>query len=357
MKVLVSGYLGQGNLGDEAIFSGLARGLAARGHTVRALSGSPAETRAAHGVPAWHRLRDLPWALGRADAVVSGGGGLLQDATSTRSLLYYLGVIRAARATGARVVVFGQSIGPLSARGRRAVLAALAGLPVAVRDAPSQRLLAEGGIDAPRFADAALALPLKRSRRVGGVLLVPRADVAGARAGLEAVARDAIAAGRPVGVVPLQSGADEEDADAIVAAVPGVERRHADSADRALARCAEADLVVSARLHGLILAARAGVAHVGVAYDPKVAGFLAESGGAAAPVPVDADALRRLAATAASPGPELGESLRASADAGLDWLDRALRSGRDDRDAGRERGSDARASDARDGDPPGSMTP
>ncbi len=349
MKILVSGYLGQGNLGDEAIFSGLARGLAARGHAVHALSGSPAETRAAHGVPAWHRLRDLPWALGRADAVVSGGGGLLQDATSYRSLLYYLGVIRAARATGTRVVVFGQSIGPLTPRGRRAVAGALAGLPVAVRDAPSQALLAAAGIDAPRFADAALALPLRSVRRVGGVLLVPRADVAGARAGLEAVARDAIAAGRPVGVVSLQDGADEEDADAIVGSVPGVERRYADSAGTALARCAEADLVVSARLHGLILAARAGVAHVGVAYDPKVDGFLADSGGAAAHVPVEAHELRRLAATAAPPGPVLGASLHASAEAGLDWLDRALRHGPAPRQPA--------ASDERSGGPPGSMAP
>lgn len=184
---------------------------------------------------------------------------------------------------------------------------------------------------------------------MGGVLLVPRADVAGARAGLEAVARDAIAAGRPVGVLPLQSGADEEEADAIAASLPGVERRHADSAGQALARCAEADLVVSARLHGLIFAARAGVAHVGVAYDPKVEGFLADSGGTAALVPVDVDELRRLAATAAPPGPDLGESLRASAEAGLDWLDRALRHGRAPRHG--------TANDARHGGPPGTITP
>jgi len=349
VKVLVSGYLGQGNLGDEAIFAGLARGLAARGHAVQALSGAPAETRASHGVPAWHRLRDLPWALSRADAVVSGGGGLLQDATSHRSLLYYLGVIRAARATGARVVVVGQSIGPLSDRGRRAVAGALAGLPVAVRDAPSQALLAEMGIEAPRFADLALALPLRSVRRIGGVLLVPRADVAGARRGLVAVARDAVAAGRPVGVVPLQRGADEEEADAIVAEVPGAERRHADTAGRALARCAEADLVVSVRLHGLILAARAGVAHVGVAYDPKVDGFLARSGGASARVPVDGDELARLAAAATRPPAALGESLRACAEAGLDWLDEELRQGRKPGDGGPHH--------RRTGGVPGSMAP
>ena len=36
--------------------------------------------------------------------------------------------------------------------------------------------------------------------------------------------------------------------------------------------------VLSGRLHGLILAAHAGRPHAGLAYDPKVSGFLADSG-------------------------------------------------------------------------------
>lgn len=324
MRVLVSGYLGFGNLGDEAIFAGLARGLAARGHEVTALSASPVATRAAHAVTARHRLRGLPWALGATDALVSGGGGLLQDATSRRSLTYYLGVIRAARATGARVAVFAQSVGPLSPRGRRAVGRALAGLPIAVRDEASQRLLAELDLHAALVADTALTLPMPTVRCRGGLLLVPRADVPGARAALDAVARDAAAAGTPVGVLPLQRGADEVDADA-VAAAPGVERRAADGPEAALARCAEVDTVVSVRLHGLILALRAGRAHVGVAYDPKVAGFAAQSGAAVVPVPVDPAALRAAVAGASPPDEARRRALLARAEEGLDWLDDALR--------------------------------
>ncbi len=325
MKVLVSGYLGFGNLGDEALFAGLARGLAARGHVLRALSADPPATRATHGVAASHRLRELPWALAGADALVSGGGGLLQDVTSRRSLLYYLNVIRAARATKLRVAVFAQSIGPLSPSGRRSVARVLAGLPVAVRDAPSRALLAELGIDAALVADTALALPLPKTRHRGGLLLIPRADVAGARAALEALARERVAAGEPVGVLPLQSGADAADADAIAVAVPGVERREADGPQQALARCLEVDRVVSVRLHGLILAARAGRPHLGVAYDPKVDGFLRDSGGPAVPVPVDPEALRAGLRDLAPLDEGRRRELLARSEAGLDWLDAMLR--------------------------------
>lgn len=325
MRVLVSGYLGAGNLGDEAIFAGLARGLEARGHVVTALSAAPAATRAEHAVVARHRLRGLPWALGATDALVAGGGGLLQDATSRRSLAYYLGVIRAARATGARVAVFAQSVGPLSTRGRRAVGRALADLPIAVRDEASRRLLAEVGLDAVLVADTALALPLPPVRRRGGLLLVPRADVPGARGALEAVAREAVASGTLVGVLPLQRGADEADADGIAAGAPGVERRAAAGPEAALARCAEVDTVVSVRLHGLILALRAGRAHVGVGYDPKVAGFAEQSGARVVPVPVDPATLRAAVAAASPPDEGRRRALLRRAEEGLDWLDAALR--------------------------------
>jgi len=325
VKVLVSGYLGMGNLGDEAIFAAIAEGLAWRRHQVEALSGDPAETRALHGVAAARRLIGLPWALGRAEALVSGGGGLLQDGTSRRSLRYYLGVIRAARASGLRVVVFAQSIGPLSPAGRRMVARALRGLPVAVRDVPSQQLLDELGIASTLVADAALALPLPAERPRGGLLLVPRADVADAREGLATLARERLAAGEQVEVLALQRGADELDADRIVAEAPGTERLRAAGPAEALALCARAGKVVSVRLHGLVFAARAGVPHLGVAYDPKVRGFVSHSGGAAVEVPVVVEELRAALLRLGAIPDARRDELVARAHDGLGWLDRALR--------------------------------
>lgn len=327
MRLLLSGYYGFGNLGDEAILAALARHLQGRGHRVEVLSADPPATRARHGVAACHRLWSLPWALGRSDALLAGGGGLLQDATSRRSLRYYLGVLRAARAVGLRTVVFGQSIGPLSVGGREAVARALDGIPVAVRDAASRDLLADLGVPAAQVPDAALALAPAARAGGAGLLLIPRADVAGSRTALARLASIASDEGEIVTVAALQGGADEADADAVARAVPAARRRTFDGPDAALAACAAADAVVSVRLHGLIFAARAGTPHLGVAYDPKVPGFLAESGGEAVSVPVAPEALatawrdrlrgRRRAA-------ELGEALAARAEAGFTWLDRAL---------------------------------
>jgi polysaccharide pyruvyl transferase CsaB len=328
VRVLLSGYYGFGNVGDEAILTALTTGLRQRGHEVEVLSADPAATRQAAGVAASHRLAGLPWALARAGALVSGGGGLLQDATSRRSLRYYLGVIRAARATGLRTVVYGQSIGPLTPRGLTATVRALRGLPVAVRDDASRSLLADAGIAAASVADAALALP--RPDRLGGAgaLLVPRAGVAGAREALTRLARAVAADGTAVRVAALQPGPDADEARRIAAATDGAEALELTRPDAALAACAAADAVVSVRLHGLILAARAGTPHLGIGYDPKVAGFLAVSGGAGVDVPVAEDALVqawRAGALAVPRDLARGDALARQAHAGLDWLDRALR--------------------------------
>ena len=117
MVVGVAGYYGFRNAGDEAILEAIARELQARGHEVVALSGDPKRTREDHGLRAYHRLN--PLALLRADLWLLGGGGLLQDATSALSLTYYLSVLRLARLFRKRVVVFNQSLGPLSPWGER----------------------------------------------------------------------------------------------------------------------------------------------------------------------------------------------------------------------------------------------
>ncbi len=328
MRVLISGYLGLGNLGDEALFAGLADGLRRAGHEPVALSAAPAATRRLHGVEAHHRLAGLPRALLRCDALVSGGGGLLQDVTSARSLRYYLAVIRFARAAGKRVAVFGQSLGPLSEAGRRSVGRALRDLPVGVRDAPSERLARELGLTPTRVADTALVLPARAPRAEpdahGAVVLIPRVDVPGQEAALRAAAAWAHGDGRPVRVLALQSGPDRAFAERFAAETPAVRVLDATDPYRAAALCGAADRVASVRLHGLVFAARAGVAHVGAAYDPKVAGFADRSGAATVAVPIDPDAWVRAVRDARPPAPERVRALRAEAEAGLGWLDAAL---------------------------------
>jgi polysaccharide pyruvyl transferase CsaB len=321
VKLLISGYYGFGNLGDEALLSGLLTGL--RAHAVTVLSGRPGDTRALHGIGAMHRLRGLP-ALLHHDALLSGGGGLLQDKTSARSLRYYLGVLTLAKRLGKRVVVYGQSVGPLSPDGERAVARALRGVPVAVRDRPSQRLLAQLDIPATLTADTALLLPgpFPGPAEHAPVLLIPRGGYPAVTAALARLAETLAKEGLPTAGVALHPS---EDAAALAELPPSVARLEAPTPQAALELIAESRYVVSARLHGLILAARARRPFSGIAYDPKVSAFLSETGNRAHPVPPDPDAIAQEIFKPVFKADKIA-ALEARAQGGLVWLEAALNS-------------------------------
>jgi polysaccharide pyruvyl transferase CsaB len=331
VRIAISGYYGAGNLGDEALLAGLLHGLAGSGHTdVTVLSANPGATQRAHGVHAAHRLHGAPLALWRAQAVVSGGGGLLQDVTSGRSLRYYLGVIRFARALGRRVVVYGQSLGPLSQEGRLAVRAALEGVPVGLRDAPSVALAAELGLEAVRVGDAALLLEVPAARRRDTVVLVPRGGFPRVTSLLAEVAQAAAAAGHAVEAAAFHPAVDGPEVARLRAAVPSLRVLDSVDAVAVAGRLSGSRLVVSARLHGLVLAAAGSAPHAGLSYDPKVEGFAQETGAPCWRVPADDDeqaqVLRSILAVLIDPPLDAARlaAARTRARAGIDWLAGAL---------------------------------
>lgn len=326
MRVLISGYYGFGNLGDEALLSGLGAGLRARGHEVRVLSGDPEATRALHGVDSVDRYRGLVGALLRADALVSGGGGLLQDVSSRRSLAYYLTVLRLGRLLGKRVCVYGQSIGPLGPGGRERVARALRGVPVAVRDIPSQTLLAQLGVPAALVADPALLLPCApapdghtQPEADRPVVLVPRGAHPDLTEALAEAGLRLLADGVPVAVLGLHEDEDAADVARLARALE-VEAWRASTPADALSLLGRARYVLSVRLHGLIFAAACKVGFAGLVYDPKVAGFLREARAPLFERPVDPARLAEMARTAAPPDTDALAGLVQRARDGLDWL-------------------------------------
>lgn len=327
-RILVSGYYGLGNFGDEALLDGLLQ-LLRPAHHVTVLSGNPAETRQLHGVPAVHRYRGLPGALLRSDVLLSGGGGLLQDSTSSRSLSYYLGVIRLARLLGRKTLVYGQSIGPLSSSGRARVRAALRGTALAVRDEQSVGLLAELGLDAALVADPALALQPDHAKpaKATDLLLVPRAGYPDLTAALVAAGQAAAEDGPVrIGLLALQESEDAVEIRQLSAALPDAELLHAADHRAALNIISAASFVLSARLHGLILAVAAGRPCAGLVYDPKVRGFLELAGAPVFDRPVDDAALLRLVRKRPAGSRETGSRLVAAAAAGPKWLAQQLAS-------------------------------
>ncbi|GHG02553.1 polysaccharide pyruvyl transferase CsaB [Deinococcus piscis] len=278
MRVLVSGYYGFANGGDEAIALSIARELKERGHTPVLLSADPVHTAALCGCEAVPRMQPLTLAreLRRADLLLSGGGGLLQDKTSARNLTYYLGLIRLARLLGTPAAVFNQSIGPLSVRGGGRVVRSVRGLPLIVRDRGSLRTLETLGLQGELGGDPALLLRPSPEvvRGPETVVIAPRGDVAESLPPLRELVRTLQAQGRRVVALALMPAHDGEaarslGADAVL-----------ESADpqQLLDTIAASSYVVGVRLHALILAAAAGVPFAGLSYDPKVQGFCADAG-------------------------------------------------------------------------------
>ncbi len=164
--VLICGAYGKGNRGDNTILSAIVGQLT---HIdpelpITVLSRDPAETRICASVPAVYTFRPLKSRriLKRSRLYISGGGTLMQDATSTRSLLYYLYSIRQAKKAGCQVMLYGCGIGPISKeRNRRRTARILNSCAdaICVRDHYSLAFLKELGVTKPRIqltADPAL---------------------------------------------------------------------------------------------------------------------------------------------------------------------------------------------------------
>lgn len=151
--ILVSGYYGFDNLGDEAILAALCEDLQSIGiprETIVVLSNKPQETSEEYGVDAIPRydLKQIWHRLGGACLFVSGGGSLLQDVTSKRSIPYYLGLVELAYARGVPVVMYGQGLGPVQSSLFRSWIARSYRRSAAcsVRNAESRQFLIDLGV-------------------------------------------------------------------------------------------------------------------------------------------------------------------------------------------------------------------
>ena len=284
MRLVVSGYYGFGNAGDEAILTAMVGALRRRTSELElvVISGNPAATARRHGVRAIGRgavetIRELL----RSDGVVSGGGGLLQDRTSTRSVLYYAGVMLLGVALRRPVYVYAQGIGPIEGRLARAVagLALRRASYVSVRDQGSLDAARALGADAVEVAaDPAIGLSPAAARPPSGrpiivVAVRPAPGWAQLEEGFVAALRK-LGEGHRLAFVAMHPAQDGPLATRLAARV-GPYASVADYADleELMGRIGSAALVIGMRLHALILAAAAGVPFVALSYDPKVDAF------------------------------------------------------------------------------------
>ncbi|WP_141335942.1 polysaccharide pyruvyl transferase CsaB [Paenibacillus sp. tmac-D7] len=304
-RIVISGYYGFNNSGDEAVLQSILLALQEQGErqgvrlTPVVLSVNPEWTSNTYGVEAVHRMRirDVWGALRSADGLISGGGSLLQDETSPKTIPYYIAVIRLAQWLGKPVFIYAQGIGPVHRKLfygwiRSAFRRSEA---ITVRDEESKALLGRMGISASSVdvvPDPVMGLSLRgggqptetRSLAANPVIGVSvrfwNEDRSELHAAADALRTVLERSGASIRFLPFHLPADEQ-ASLYVQDLLGEIYKHRISVVRnvthpqdMLAEVASCDILLGMRLHALIYAASRSVPMVGLSYDPKIDQFL-----------------------------------------------------------------------------------
>lgn len=300
--IIISGAHGMGNIGDEAALAGIISDLKsiAPSAPICVLSRDPKCTALKHGVESVHSF-NLPalWRrLKNCALFISGGGSLIQDVSSTRSLLYYLLCLRLAKLRGCPVMMYGCGIGPVSKNRNRRIAAKIIDRcvdTITLRDNVSFEELKALGVSSPkifRAADPALSIddmkPEERLALMKSCDLDPEETYIcfclrpweGFSKMAELFALAADHAFRCYGLksvfLSMSPKEDENAAQQVISRCncPAVLIRRPYDARETAGLISGMKMLLGMRLHALVFAARSAVPTVGISYDPKVAAFL-----------------------------------------------------------------------------------
>ena len=156
VKIMISGYYGFNNTGDEAILKSMVRAFKDKIPQIKitVLSNNPLQTFQAYQVKAIKRLQliSIMCCLRKVNLFISGGGGLLQDSTGKGwSILYYLGLIWVAKIVKVPVMIYAQGIGPIHKKMNKLLIKWILNKVdlITVRDYPSKKMLNNLGVLKP----------------------------------------------------------------------------------------------------------------------------------------------------------------------------------------------------------------
>lgn len=304
MKTVISGYYGFDNIGDEAVLKCLVEGLKERGITdITVLSNKPDETNKKYNVKAVNRnsFKEIYKALKQSDVLLSGGGSLIQDKTSSKSLWYYLGIMLMGKFLRKKVYVMGQGIGPVDKKFNRWLTARILNKVdgIAVRDELSKEYLKQLNVkkDVVVAADLVLNFSGGNNREIFGKILekegidlnsaeyvlictrewgnseLSRVELARAA---DFIAQDY---GYKIVFLPFyHEDIEESDRVATYMKMPYEILTGKYEIEEILSIIRSSSLLIGVRLHSLIFAFISLVPFVGISYDPKVEGFLKSIG-------------------------------------------------------------------------------
>ncbi|MCC8169006.1 MAG: polysaccharide pyruvyl transferase CsaB, partial [Oscillospiraceae bacterium] len=301
-EILISGYYGFKNSGDDALLLSIIHDLKKNKESpnIVVLSANPKENNRGYRVKSINRVNPIAILkhIKRADMLISGGGTLIQDSTSTKSLWYYLAVIALAKKKGLKVMLYSNGIGPLrrernAERTRRIINKVDL---ITLRDEKSYKVLKQIGVTKPKTlvtADPALDLEGADAKRGTELLksmgvptdksllgisvrrwsqLKPGFEETVARACDYAVAKYGF---YPV-FLPMQASKDLNISQNIMRKMNSeasiIDSNQSVTDMLSIVKCM--NMCIGMRLHMLIYSAINAVPLIGLVYDPKISSFM-----------------------------------------------------------------------------------
>ncbi|MFA6309400.1 MAG: polysaccharide pyruvyl transferase CsaB [Clostridia bacterium] len=301
---IITGYYGFKNIGDDAILKTIISDLKSLRPDIKllVLSKIPSETAEVYGVDSIKRknLLSIITAMSHSRILIHGGGTLIQDNTSTRSLMYYLGTLWLAKRMGLKVMLYANGIGPirrsLNRVASRIVISKVD--VITLREEVSRQELINLFIFKPKLvvtADPALIVKPVSTEEIDKLFVKENIPLEGQFAGFsirnwynpsnyeETIAKVADYMIEKYNIkpvfIPMQYPNDLEASIKIVSKMQGkayiIKNKYGLTSEDYIAGIINRmDILIGMRLHSLIFAAGLGVPVVGIVYDSKIESFL-----------------------------------------------------------------------------------
>ena len=294
MRIVLSGYYGFDNVGDEAILYAIIHSLREYHPRIEilVLSNKPEKTAETYRVKAVNRwsLKEIRAAIKSSDGLISGGGSLLQDETGRKSIPYYAGVMKIAQQLKKPVFVYAQGMGPISSKLNQIIVKHVLNSVklLTVRDEQSQQLLEKIGVtkDIHLVPDPVMGLEadnfesiwLRQQNFENKVISVSVRDWNNEAYAFGEIAKgldELVNKGHEIVFVPMHGKHDFKTSQQVQSLMKT--KAHIAPYDSTIqekmAIIKESDVLFGMRLHALIFAAVSYTPFVALSYDPKIDSF------------------------------------------------------------------------------------
>jgi polysaccharide pyruvyl transferase CsaB len=298
---IISGYYGSGNIGDDAILTAITGDLRTYRKDARilVLSRNPFETRKAYNVDSVYKFNIIKVlrAMNGSSLFINGGGSLIQDISSSRSLVYFLGMIWMAKKMKLKVMVYANGIGPINKPFNRKLARRVLNQVdmITLRENLSAAELQNIRVVKPPIlvtADPALTIKPVCNGEIDALLKSEGINPSGLYAGIsvrkwddpgnykETISKIADYLVEKYGITPVFIPMHYPEDLYIIESIAEKMKhksliiRNKYDASHMLGIIKKMQLLIGMRLHALIFAASMGIPVIGLEYEQKVEGFL-----------------------------------------------------------------------------------